>query len=102
MFFRYEPDVLFPAPFEEDTPEAGPSRRPSLSGAGREFLFFGDLESEVRGKFTRGRDVDERWMDPSVEGEKWVRGQQVEDRPAQGGSRRGGRGRGRRRGQRAG
>lgn len=62
----------------------------------------GDLESEVRGKFMRGRDVDERWMDPSVEGEKWVRGQQVEDRPAQGGSRRGGRGRGRRRGQRAG
>ena len=68
----------------------------------------GDLEGEVRTKFARERGVDERWMDPSVEGEKWVRGQQVEDRNVQGqgagGARRGGRGgRGRgRRGARAG
>lgn len=55
MFFRYDPNVMALTPMEEDPPEAGPSRRPSLSGAGREFLFFGDLESDWR------REGDEDW-----------------------------------------
>ncbi|KAF1950935.1 hypothetical protein CC80DRAFT_481968 [Byssothecium circinans] len=88
----YDPsgDVLNLGMYEQGTEE----------GLGMQLLIQDDistalLENQQRKEFARHRGLDERWKDPSEDGERWARGQQPQGNSRRGGGRGRGRGRGR-------
>ncbi|KAF2690164.1 hypothetical protein K458DRAFT_412980 [Lentithecium fluviatile CBS 122367] len=58
----------------------------------------GLVKNKERKDFARHRGLDDRWKDPTEDGERWVRGQEPQGNVRRGGWRGGGRGRGRARG----
>lgn len=88
----------------DDVLNLGMYEQGNEEGIGMQLLVQDDVSVEIRDnekrkEFARARGLDERWKDPSEDGEKWARGQVPQDRAPQEHTRRGGqRGRGRRRG----